>query len=787
MILRDLGADVIRVEPPGGSAARRQGPMLSAGPMALRSLQFHAYNRGKRSVVLDLSRSADGATFLDLVARSDVLIESGQPSALAATGFDFERLRGANPQIVHVRVTPFGTEGPYADYAASDLTLSAMGGPMMLQGEVERAPVRITTPQAWRHAGAEAAVATMVALERRRRSGAAQSVEISAQCAMTWTMLEGMGAFAIQGFDFDRHGPGLDFGTRLVPSIYATADGHVIFAPRAMNMTRIMPWLVADGVVPADWGACDWSDYHVRAVRGDAMDHDVDSVVAALERLFLLHRKADFLRRGLADGVAVAPVNTLADLVRLEQLQSRDYWRTTELGDGRQAQGPGPFVRMAVRPLAAGGQPPDLDAHGGEIRDAIAEEPVRAALPGGEDALPFAGVRVADFSWVGVGPITAKYLADHGATVIRVESELRPDVLRGGRPFQDDVPGANRSQFFGDFNTSKRGLALDLTTPEGLAIAKRLIGWADVCIESFAAGKLAALGLGPEVIAALNPSLIMVDTCLMGQTGPAASFAGFGFHAAAVAGFHDLTGWPDLPPSGPRTAYTDTICPRFLATTVMAALDHRRRTGEGQSIDAAQLEMALHFLAPEILDYHASGRIPGRLGNGDPAFAPHGVYACAGDDRWCAIAVETDAQWASLRGALGDPAWAQAASLASVGGRLAAQAMLDAEIGAWTRTRSPFVVMEALQAVGVPAGVAMRSSDLLRDPHYAQRGFYRSQDHAEMGRVAYAGPQFRIGGYAGGPRGPAPLLGEHSMEILRDDLGLSAAEIEGALLADAVH
>ena len=787
VILRDLGADVIRVEPPSGSDARRRGPMLDAGDASLRSLQFHAYNRGKRSIALDLGAPADAATFLDLVARADVLIESGQPSALAAAGFGFARLREANAQIVQVRVTPFGSDGPYANYAASDLTLAAMGGPMMVQGEPDRAPLRMTVPQVWRHTGAEAAVATLVALERRRRSGEAQLVDVSAQCVMTWTMLEAMDAFAIQGFDFQRHGPGLDFRTRLVPSIYEAADGYVIFAPRAMSLARLVPWMVADGTVPARWAEGDWSDYHVRAMGGDPMPQELDDVVDALERFFRRYPKADLMARGVDDGVAIAAVNTLADLLELEQLRVRDYWRSASLAGGERVRIPGPFVRLAGGGVASGGEPPALDAHGEEVRQVIAAEAPRPSIGGGDGALPFTGVRVADFSWVGVGPITAKALADHGANVIRVESELRPDVLRGGRPFKDDVPGANRSQFFGDFNTSKRGLALDLTTAEGLAIAKRLIAWADVCLESFAAGKLASLGLGADVLRELNPSLIMVDTCLMGQTGPAASFAGFGFHAAAVAGFHDVTGWPDLPPSGPRTAYTDTICPRFLTATVMAALDRRRRTGEGQSIDAGQLEMALHFLAPEILDYQARGRLPERLGNADPAFAPHGVYACAGDDRWCAIAVESDAQWESLRGALGDPGWARARELAVVAGRLARRADLDAWITEWTCSREAGEVMQTLQAAGVPAGVAMRSSDLLADEHYAARGFYRYLEHPEMGRVPYAGHQFRIAGYESGPRGPAPLLGEHSAEILSEELGLSSEEIEAALIAGAIR
>ena len=265
----------------------------------------------------------------------------------------------------------------------------------------------------------------------------------------------------------------------------------------------------------------------------------------------------------------------------------------------------------------------------------------------GPSSLPFEGVKIADFSWIGVGPITAKYFADHGATVVRVETEHPADRLRLVGPFKDNVPGVNRCQFFASFNTSKMSLALNLKRPEGIEVAKRLMRWADVCLDSFTAGTMAELGLGYEVARELNPSIVMASTCLLGQTGPAARLAGYGYHAAAICGFYEITGWDDRPPAGPFNAYTDTIAPRFLAATLMAALDHRRRTGEGQYIDQAQMESSLYFSRPRLLDHQLGGRVPRRAGNESPTAAPHDAYPCAGEDEWCAIAVESDAQWRS--------------------------------------------------------------------------------------------------------------------------------------------
>lgn len=399
--------------------------------------------------------------------------------------------------------------------------------------------------------------------------------------------------------------------------------------------------------------------------------------------------------------------------------------------------------------------------------------------------LPFDGVKIADFSWIWVGPTTTKYLSDHGATVIRVETENLLHT-RTAAPFKDDEPGTNRSHGFGDFNTSKYSLSLDMKSPQGADVARRLIAWADVMIESFTPGTVDDLGIGYETAQKLNPSVIMVSTCLMGQSGPAASLPGYGFHAGAIAGFYEVTGWPDLPPDGPFTAYTDGVAPRFLAATIIAALDRRRRTGQGQYIDASQLELSLQFLAPQIIDYNASGREVSRIGNRSYTAAPQGAYRCSGDDQWCAIAVETDEDWVRLRSAIGDPAWASDDRFRSTDGRLRHHDELDERLGQWTADKSPEEVMRILQSAGVAAGVVQRSSDLMRDSQLAHRNFFRNLEHSEVGIVPYTGHGFRISGYDNGPRFAPPLLGEHNDLVLRELLGMSDDEITEVAIAGAL-
>jgi benzylsuccinate CoA-transferase BbsF subunit len=505
-------------------------------------------------------------------------------------------------------------------------------------------------------------------------------------------------------------------------------------------------------------------------------------------RYFRLHSKEELFALGFAAGVTLAPINTVADLTRFEQLDARGAWQESVLPNGQIVRTPGLFAKMNEAPMAIRYAPPRLDEHGEQIRAEVSHG-VRerlqppAFVPGSD--YPFEGVKVLDLTWVIAGPASVRYLSDHGATVIKVESELRPDGLRLLGPVKGE-PGWNRSHFYGEFNAGKLCVQLQLKEPKALEILKQLIQWADVLVENWAPGATARLGIDYQSCTRLNPDLIMLSTSLLGQYGPMASVAGYGYHAAAMAGFYEVTGWPDMFPHGPWLAYTDVIAPHFIVASIGAALDHRRRTGSGQHIDAAQFEMALQFLAPEILDAQANGYVATRMGNRKRDAAPQGIYPCAGRDQWCAVAIDTDAQWQALKTALENPAWAATAELDTVEGRITAHDAIDARLGDWTRSRTPAEVMDMLTALGIPAGALQRSEDLAKDPQYIHRSFYHYLDHPHMGKVPYAGNQFRIPGYAGGPSRPAPLLGEHNHHVFGEILGMSASEIDALIDAGVV-
>ena len=781
MMLGDLGADVVRIELPRGSDARRVGPLLPDGPEDARSLSFAAYNQSKRSVVLDLATPEGQARFLALVAGADFLIDSGPPGVLDESGIDPGRLRTANPQLVHVRVTPFGSDGPMADAPAADLTIAALGGPVALQGFPDRAPVRISAPQVWRHAGAEAALAALVGHARMRTTGEGVFIDVSAQAAMVWTTLQGAEAFAIQGRDFERAAAELQIGAVGIDLAHACKDGHVIALAIGAMFRALEPWMIEEGLIGPDFGEReDWSNYDLRVFGGGELAISREELTNLFRRFFATKTKAELFARGRALGVTIAPVQTIDDLLGFEQLAAREYFTDLELANGRRVRTPGPFVRSTGFAFRGRRPAPRLGEHTEEILRELEEAPrARAAVDFASPpkAFPFEGLKVADFSWVGVGPISGKSLADHGANVVRIESQTRGDVLRAAGPYKDDIPGWNRSHFFGEFNTSKRSLALSLKHERVGEVLPHVLEWADVILDSFTPGALARIGAGYEAARAVNPGVIMVSTCLLGQTGPLASLAGYGYHAAAIAGFTALTGDPDRPPVGPWNAYTDTVAPRFLTTALLAALDHARRTGEGQYLDLGQMEAALHFLAPEMLASQACGTVHDRIGNRARDAAPNGVYPCAGDDEWCAIAVDDESQWASLRALLGDPGWAADPALGSVEGRLAAHDRIDQALSDWTRERAPRDAMAALLSAGVPAGHVQRSSDLLEDPQLAHRGFHRVLQHGEMGAIPYAGHQYRISGYDNGPRHAAPLIGGETFEILTEDLGCDPEQV----------
>jgi benzylsuccinate CoA-transferase BbsF subunit len=792
-LLADLGATVIKVEPIGGDAGRGLGPFAGDTPDPEGALQWWAYNRGKQSVTLDLATAQGREQFLKLAADADAVLESFDPGQMEAWGLGLEVLLAANPSLVFTRITPFGQTGPYGRFAASDLTLSAIGGASWVTGDEDRAPVRVTAPLSFPHASAEAALHTAVALFHAGSTGEGQQVDVSGQAATVRTLMDSLMGFYTDGRVIRREKFGQPSEHTPFPSLFRCADGYVIASiGLGGGLSALRAWAREDGEdIPEFFAAI--SDETI-ADRGAMLASGPPELLgwltAWLEGFFATRPRKTLVAEGMKRRVQIFGVNTLADILEDEQLEARGYYQqVSQAGREAPVNYPSVWAHLSRTPLLETPPPPRIGEHNEQVLKAAPRSRPAAAqaanAPRTRDV--FAGLKVWDMSWVGVGPLTTRYLGDYGATVVRTESSRNVDVLRRIGPYKDGKPGINRSQFFAEFNPSKLGMGVNFSAPEGKEIGLRLAAWADVVVESFSPGVMDRLGFGYEALKAANPSIVMLSTSMNGQTGPRRSVSGFGSGLVAMAGFVDLTGWPDRPPGSPYGPYTDFVAQRFCGTALVAALDHRRRTGEGQYIDVSQYEASVQFFAPWLLDAQVNGRILSRDGNRDRNAAPHGAFRCRdenGLDRWVAIAVETEAQWAAMVRRMGAPAWASEARFATLADRKANEEALEALVGAWTADKTSAEVFGLLQPE-VPAAPVQTGPDLFEDPQLRHRGYLHTLHHAEVGDIPYEGSQAIASATPAYPRKAAPVFGADTIQVMREFLGYAADEIE-ALTAKGV-
>jgi crotonobetainyl-CoA:carnitine CoA-transferase CaiB-like acyl-CoA transferase len=776
-VFADLGAEVIKVEPPGGCESRRTPPFERGREgEAEGSLYWRAFGLGKKSVVLDLDAADDRAKLVALARGADVLIESFAPGTLDAKGLGFEALRAENPALLYVSVTPFGQTGPEAASPASDLTLAAAGGLLNMQGDRDRPPLPVGWPEATHHGAVQAAADAILALWERRRTGLGQHLDSSMQAALVWTLLFATGHATLYGEDIPGYGaqrgdpapqmlPGVS-----IPPVARCKDGFlgmtlVLGEVGARSLGAMMRFAAEEGGLDADLGARDWSQWIQDLMGGKLAVADVARGFSQLVAFFGTRTKAELHERAVRERWLLAPAWDAADLLADRQLDARDYWVRVE-----GALHPGPFAKLSKTPIRLERAAPALGAD-----QALVSEPPRAPrVPKGQKRARsslFEGLKVADFAWVGAGPLVSKDLANLGATVVHVESDKKTDPVRFVPPWKGRVPSPTNAHTPANFNQSKLGLALDLQNPRSREVAYRLVDWADVVVESFVPGVATRFGLDWASLSARKPGLVMLSSCMRGQTGPERGYTGFGMQGAALAGFVALTGWPDRMPSGPWGAYTDFIAPRFSLAALGAALHHRDETGEGQYIDLSQTEAALHFLEPMLLDYLVNGRLAGLAGMTSERACPHGVFRTAGKERYVAVAVETAAQWRALRGAVPGLAAFSDPALDALPARIAAKERLEAPLAAWLAAQEPFACARRLREAGVPAYVSLNAPDLHGDPQLSHRNFFVKLDHPNVGPAHYDGPVTLFSGTPAVVRSAGPAVGQHSFEVMTRILG----------------
>ena len=779
-ILADVGADVIAVEPPEGNSARRLGPFAGDEPGLERSLYWWAYARNKRGVTLDIATEQGRGQLLQLARGAHFLIESEPPGRMAELGLAYEDVASVNPALVYVSISAFGQTGPKAKYAESDLIVNAAAA--LDIGDTDRAPLRFSVPLVYHHAAAEAAGAALIAHHERQRSGRGQHVDVSAQQSLAQTAQSGILAASVGDQEFKRVTGGILFGGLPLPLVWPAVDGHVSllflfgnsFGPFSR---RLMEWLYDEGCCDEVTRDKDWIGYAELLGSGNEPVAEYLRVVGLVREFTRIRTKAELMAEALKRRLLIAPMATIDELEESEQFASRDYWRDLEHPGA--ARYPGPFAKFSETPIQYRRGAPTLGQHNGEVLGEVGEvkgtpKPSGSRDAPGERALE--DVRILDFMWVIAGPAATRVLADYGATIVHVESTTSIDAARGLAPFQNGVRGAENSACFMNLNAGKLGLTLDVASEEGRAVVRDLVRWADVVTENFSPKAMRTWGLDYDSLRQIKPDLIMLSSCLMGQTGPLSMLAGFGTMGAAAAGFNSVIGWPDREPAMVG-AYTDYVSPRFAIASILAALDHRDRTGQGQYIDFSQAEASLHFLTPAVLDYVVNGRVQGRTGNRDPHMAPHGVYPAAGDDRWVAIAVANDEQWLSLCDVMGINDLVSDERFATTEARLANQDELDGIISERTQQREAYEVQQALQARGVPAHAQTNSTEAMRDPQLLHRGHFVEVPHEIHGTTVVEGSRFKLSRTPARIERPGPTFGRDNQHILEKILGYGQDKI----------
>jgi crotonobetainyl-CoA:carnitine CoA-transferase CaiB-like acyl-CoA transferase len=774
---------------------------------------------GKYSISINFEDSTALEKLKNLIKRADIFVESSDLNYMNQLGFSYDSLCETNERLIYVSISAYGRTGPKASWPATDFTVESAAGLTTLQGDGDRPPVAVGYPQASFHAGAQAATDAVIALNERASSGKGQHLDVSMQTTMIWTLMHATGFWPMEqceppltGDDrADEH----EFIGKLELGLVNTIeclDGFVLatlrmgrFGARVFRMAAALAEL--DDDLDPELRNVDWDEFSLQLLpagagdfeRADASEETSELISKAADmvyRVFGRRTKAEIFDRAVTYDAQVAPVNSIADLVdRDPQLRSRGFWK--KVGDRIHPDTPVKFSRT----LSQLSYPaPNLGVHNEVLAGPIVFPsglPARNALANGlkpmvrdREGLAFSGLKVADFSWVGVGPITAKALADHGATVVHIESASMPDVLRMGRPAKDGIPGLDRGQFFANFNSSKLGLQLNLRTAYGKKIARDLIDWADVVVDSFTSGTMKRLGFDPKDILKSRPDLIWYSTTLRGQTGPHASFGGFGSQGSAIAGLHGLTGWPDRAPAGTWGAYTDFITPRYGVSALAAAIFERRATGLGQFIDMSQTEAGLQFIGPLLLDYTTNGNMTERSGNSSHYACPNGIYPTSdGTERYIAISCETEEQWARLVALIDSDFNMNDFGLADFSSRekrLKHEDTINQIITDWSNKLNGRELELRLIGAGIPASVVQRTSELYSDDQLEHRGFFETLNHALMGPTPYDGHSTIFSARKGNSlRGPGPVMGEHTHQVLTEILKLDELEIAEAAVSGA--
>ncbi len=771
-LMADLGADVIKIEEPGGDHARRRGPFPGGVVDPEKSGLFLYLNTNKRGVTLDLRHQQD--ELHQLVRWADMLVQNYPPRAMAARGIAYDTFRELNPRLVMCSITPFGLTGPHKDYHAYELTVAHAGGWAWLSpGASDRPdlpPLKAFGQQCDFQGGIAAATATLAAYTRALSTGVGEHIDLSVQAFIASFLEQAIVYYSYLGRVASRLGQHYMYPW----GMYECQDGLIfLVCPEEDQWQRLVDLM----------GHPEWTTWEIFSGRTNRIKNQ-DALKVYLEEWTRQWKVEDLFHAGQARRLCFAPVLTMAGLARQEQLHARRFFidvthpragTLTHFGAPYQLHEPWWRIR---RPA------PLLGEHNEEVisrRSSVVSSPSPtpstqplAASP----RLPLEGLRVADFSWVWAGPYCTMHLAYLGAEVIKIESQAHLDLMRRLPIAPKGVkPGYDASGPFNQWNQGKKSIRLNLGKAEGVALAKELIQQSDVVIENFATGVMDGMGLGYEELQKLKPDVIMVSISGYGHTGPLKEYMGYGPAIPPLTGLSALTGYQNGPPQELGVSIGDPNAGIMAAAAICAALAARKRTGRGQYIDVPLWTAATVLAAEGWMEYAMNGKEPPRQGNRDVSMAPHNCFRCRGEDAWVAIACGAEEEWRALCHVMDQPQLIDHPHFRTVSDRKAHEDELEQLITAWTTQHDRWEITRSLQAVGVAAFPSLSSKDLVEDAQLNKRGFFARLPHPQVGVQTHTGIPWILTNAPNGVRSPAPLLGQHTDEILRDVLGYADEDI----------
>ncbi len=777
-LLADAGATVIKGEPPEGHRLRSWSASGSVGDDGdADGVLFRYLASSQQSLEIDPADPSADDVRERLAATSDVVIVStfGDRAGGCSPAIDARGLCERHPELVVVSLSAFGLSGPRGAEESSDFLLQALAGSLHSHGSDDREPLAVGSGLAEWTVGTFGALGAVSALTARRRSGRGDLVDVSAlEClAVTFICYPSVAASMPGG---QRIRPTYV----MVPGIEACLDGYV-----GMATITTAQWHTFLDMIGRPDLASDVSLYIQR-------NRDRPDVLGAIEHWTRQHTVDQVVEIGSLYRIPTVPIGNGANFPRIEHVATRRLYdpnprggfphpRTPFRSSVTRHRPPGPAPTRTERQRGNDLQVESAWGNPGESRPfPVGSHPTDAPTGG----LPLTGIRVLDFTAFLAGPMCTQYLASLGADVVKVESTQRPDPMRYSVRVDTSVDHwYEQGAIFQSANLNKRSVTLDLSEGRGRDLALGLAAVSDVVVENFTPRVMEQFGLSYDDLRAVNPRIIMVRMPGFGLDGPWRERPGFAASMEQVSGLAWITGYTDGLPSIPGIC--DPLAGMHSAFAVLTALEHRSRTGEGQLIELAMIDLVANLVVEQVLEHSVYGYLMTRQGNHQPGGSHQGVYACLEPDQWLALRVASDQAWRSLRGALGSPAWSLDAQLDTVAGRSECADLLDAGLASWVAGQSQKDALSTLRAAGVDAEAVVHSYDVDLDEQMNARGFWQEVNHPIVGPKRFPAWPIRYASRtAPWFRRPAPLLGQHNDEVLMS-LGITEDEL-AVLAADGI-